>query len=501
MSSRDIRSEDFSGSIVQVANPYTQRCLTDFLMEARDKNLLTAVTDNGAGGLASSVGEMSTLTGGATIDLSKIRLKFDGLLEWEKLLSESQERMTLATDKPEDIKALLKEWRIDFDELGTLNNSGRLVVTTQGKKLVDLSLEVLHDLCPQMKLKSEWTLEKEQADLKTKSQIKIKTPSNLNDFEKYLATAEWASREKILRRFDHEVQGRTLKKPFSGITQETPSDGSLVEIPEANAYVALGHGLNPQQKDFALGVLESFDEGMKRYLLSTGMLQYAALLDNYSWPDPIKNDQSLWKLELSGEILKQITDTCHTPFVSGKDSMKNNDSKFRILETLVVSVFGSARGPAHAPSNYFLDVGQKIYNWAPLTESITLEAKSKQELLELTQNNIEKLKKRYEMLEKWIAEKKLISAKDYSAKCPLKSLFEMTLGRKIGFTADYDKLLRNEGTLGALHLVFAADFDPLKEHPELKNDLQLVGETSCNFHDFEKFRNAYLRAGEEKLWA
>jgi phosphoribosylformylglycinamidine synthase len=502
MSSRDIRSEDFSGSIVQVANPYTQRCLTDFIIEARDKNLLTAVTDNGAGGLASSVGEMSTLTGGATIDLSKIRLKFDGLLEWEKLLSESQERMTLATDKPEEIKKLLKEWRVDFDELGTLNNSGRLVVNTNGKKLIDLSLEVLHDLCPQMKLTSEWTLEKEKVDIQAKLQKKIKAHTTLNDFEKSLAKAEWASREKILRRFDHEVQGRTLKKPFSGITQECPSDGSLIEVPEAKAYVALGHGLNPQQEDFALGVLESFDEGMKRYLLATGMLQYAALLDNYSWPDPIKNDQSLWKLELSGELLSQITDICRTPFVSGKDSMKNNDAKFRILETLVISVFGSARGPECSPASYFLEAGNKIYNWAPLTKNISLEASSRTELLKLTQEYCTKLMARYKLLETWIAEKKVISAKDYSAKCPLKSLFEMSLGRKIGFKLNNspEALLENKGTLGALHLVFAPDFNPFDKNPELAKDLSFVGETTSEF-EFDNYRKAYLKAGEEKLWA
>lgn len=501
MSSRDIRSEDFSGSIVQVANPYTQRCLTDFLMEARDKNLLTAVTDNGAGGLASSVGEMSTLTGGATIDLSNIRLKFDGLLEWEKLLSESQERMTLATDKPEEMKTLLRQWRIEFDQLGTLNNSGRLVVTTQNKKLIDLSLEVLHDICPQLKLKSDWTFEKEKTQLlQSTAEASI---TDLKTFNEHLQKAEWASRENIIRRFDHEVQGRTLKKPFAGATQESPSEGSLIEIPEAQSYVALGHGVNPQEKDFALGVLSSFDEGMKKYLLATGQLNFAALLDNYSWPDPLNNAQSLWKLELSGELLSLITRTSGAPFVSGKDSMKNNDAKFRVLETLVVSVFGSARGPEYMPASFFLKSGQKIYNWMPLDNTLTTKATSRSDLLILSEEKLKTLNTRYALLEKWISEKKVWAAKDYSAKVPLKSLMEMTLGRQIGMKLN-DGLasqLKYTGTLGALHLIFDPSFDPLQTHPELKGSLECIGETAKNFEELEKFRDSYLKAGKEHLWA
>ena len=162
MSSRDIRAEDFSGSIVQVANAYVQRCLTDFLLEARDMNLLTAVTDNGAGGLASSVGEMAQLTGGASIDLSNLRLKNKKLLAWERLLSESQERMTLATDQPEALARLLHEWNIDFDQIGELNSSQYLNVIFDGRPLVKIRLDFLHKGCPQLKLTSDWDYSREK---------------------------------------------------------------------------------------------------------------------------------------------------------------------------------------------------------------------------------------------------------------------------------------------------------------------------------------------------
>jgi phosphoribosylformylglycinamidine (FGAM) synthase-like enzyme len=500
MSSRDIRGEDFSGSMVQVANPYTQRTLTDFLIDARNKGLISAVTDNGAGGMASSVGEMATLTGGAKIDLSNIRLKYEGLLQWEKLLSESQERMTLATHKPQELKALLQEWDVEFDELGELNNTGFFHVSSQGKDLVNISLELLHEQCPQLKLKSGWTFEKEKLELSRES--KNSSPSTLEEIKNFFTTCHGASREEILRRFDHEVQGRSPRKAFAGLTQSTPQEGSLIEVPEAGAYVALGHGLAPREKDFALSVLKSFDESMKRYLLATGQLQYSALLDNFSWPDPLNNDRSLWKLQLANEILALITEKTKIPFISGKDSMKNNDTRFRVPETLVISTFGSALGPEHAPSGFLLKDGLKIFDFHPLEENFILASNNRAELMNKIDSTLEGLMSRYEAIQKWIQEKALWCAKDYSQHHPLKSLFEMSLGRELGieFSLALEKILETKGSLGAFHLVFAP------EHPA-PAELILVGTSQKDFEfsfedkstDLSVWRDNYKTAGRA-LW-
>ncbi len=518
MSSRDIRSEDFAGSIVQVANPYTQRCLTDFLIEARDKGLLSAVTDNGAGGLASSVGEMSTLTGGAEIDLTHVRLKFEGLHAWEKLLSESQERMTLATHDPKGLIELLKSWRIEYDQLGVLNNSGRFVVfhdqSGKKEKLVDVSLQLLHDQCPKLKLSTEWTFEDEKKSVASSISTPIVASHKLTqDFIETLSSSHETSREAICRRFDHEVQGRTLKKPFGGLTQESPQDGSLIEVMEASSYVALGHGLAPKEKDFYLSLLLSFDEAVKKYLLATGQLQYAGLLDNYSWPDPLQNDRSLWKLYTSGEILETISYVTKIPFVSGKDSMKNNDSQHRILETLVISIFGSALGPEHMPTGFITEEGAKIYNWKSIEGSILAHSNNFSSALDLTRATLQKLYSRYQLVEKWIQEKKLICAKDFSALCPLKSLFEMCLGRKKGIhfndNISYKELAAHTSSLGGFHFIFTADFDFEKEIPHhLKEEIIEIGQTNSTFsfvfkdqeQNLETFRKAYHQESEQ-LWA
>ncbi len=73
---------------MQIGDPFTQKRLTDFVLEARNLNLITGITDNGAGGLSSSVGEMAELTGGAVVELSCVPTKYPGLADWEIVVSE-----------------------------------------------------------------------------------------------------------------------------------------------------------------------------------------------------------------------------------------------------------------------------------------------------------------------------------------------------------------------------------------------------------------------------
>jgi phosphoribosylformylglycinamidine (FGAM) synthase-like enzyme len=83
------------GSVVQIGDPIVEKRLADALPQARDRGLYTAITDCGAGGLSSAVGEMAGELG-AEIELARVPLKYDGLRPWEIWLSEAQERMVLA---------------------------------------------------------------------------------------------------------------------------------------------------------------------------------------------------------------------------------------------------------------------------------------------------------------------------------------------------------------------------------------------------------------------
>ncbi|HVJ64351.1 MAG TPA: AIR synthase-related protein [Bdellovibrionota bacterium] len=373
MSSRSLEEGDFVGSAVQVANPFVQRSLTDFLLRARDEGLIDSITDNGAGGLASSVGEMSLSTGGAKIDLSNLRLKVKSIPAWIRLLSESQERMTVATSKPEAFEALARRMQIEWDELGELNDSGRFEVTVHGKKLVDVELEFLHEACPKLELRGEWTRTDEESAI-LEGQRRASKLSPQDTLEHLFVSDELCSREGIVRRFDHEVQGRTLRKPYNGAEQRNPAQGAIVEIPEASgAAVVLTHAAYPEHRDVKRATELAFFETASK-AVATGV-QWGTLsaLDNYAWPDPTNHAHSLSQLVDSAESLARLARTFEIPFVSGKDSMKNNSAVFRARPAVLLSMTGSARSPELVPSSY-LQRPNDIVALLPALEATLLDS-------------------------------------------------------------------------------------------------------------------------------
>lgn len=472
MSSRDLRADDFSGSAVQVAQPFVQRCLTELLIEARDRGLISTLTDNGAGGLASSVGEMAQSSGGATIDLSKLRTKFEGLYGWERLLSESQERMTVGTRSPEAFCKLANEWGVEWDELGTLTDTGRFEVTLDGRSLVSLSLEFLHDACPLMELATEWSWRDEHATLSAGSPARdVSTwmsEAGLRSetlFAKLLSSSHLSSREGVVRRFDHEVQGRTRKLPFGGLTEESPQDGSLLEItedPKRETFVALGHGLAPWRRDIHDNVIHSLDEAIRQGLLAGLRLDEAGFLDNFSWPDPLpgstrpQSDRVLWKLLRTCEVLSSATRAWGVPFVSGKDSMKNNSEGFDIPETLVVSVASAAASPLSIPHGFFTRPNDVVFYLPPLRGSLRdsvlervsgerltserhlLKGANVAELDEDLARLLEELRLRYSQLSEALGAGLVRSAKDISEGGLLTAAFEMCLGRSLGLQLEVE---------------------------------------------------------------
>src|SRR5512145_337025 len=143
---------------VQIGDPITQKMMFDFLLEARELGLYSSITDNGAGGLSSSVGEMAKQPGGARLDLSKAPLKYQGLAPWEILVSEAQERMTLAVPpgQLDELLALAKLREVEATDLGEFTVEPLFEVAFGGKTVALLPMEFLHEGDPEMRLTAEW---------------------------------------------------------------------------------------------------------------------------------------------------------------------------------------------------------------------------------------------------------------------------------------------------------------------------------------------------------
>ena len=300
----------------------------DFLLEARDEGLYRAITDNGAGGFSSSIGELANLCGGCEIHLDKALLKYAGLQPWEILLSESQERMTLAVDPNHygRLAELAKIHDVEICAVGVFTDSGNFHVLYQQKTVACLSLKFLHDGVPQMQLEAEW-IEPKPAQM-----ILPKETDLLSDLHSLLSCYNICSKESIIRQYDHEVQGGTLLKPLVGIHNDAPGDASIIcpfELMESGSKegLCIANGLCPRYSDFDTYSMAAcaIDEAVRNLAAVGCDPSYIAILDNFCWPDPIYDPKKtpdgkfkLAQLVRANKALYHYAIEFETPIISEK---------------------------------------------------------------------------------------------------------------------------------------------------------------------------------------
>ncbi len=330
-------SDSSPSTTVQIGDPFTQKKLTDFLLEARDKNLFNSVTDNGAGGLSSSVGEMAKDCNGALICLESVPLKYPNLASWEIVVSESQERMTFAVcvQKSNDFELLSQKHDIKASCIGKFEDTGYFTVKNGEELVAQIKMDFLHRGNPKMHLKAHWSGPKKQDNPYRQNQ-RQQPPPSLEALESLLSHPNIASKEPWVRRYDHEVQGQTIVKPFYQNRYRSPGDSGVLLLKghggEENNAVAVGHGLHPflSEIDPYLMAVFSVDECVRNLLCSGGNLSKTALLDNFCWPNPIHGIKNLEGEHRLGQLIRAcegLYDTCLSyglPLISGKDSMKND---------------------------------------------------------------------------------------------------------------------------------------------------------------------------------
>jgi phosphoribosylformylglycinamidine synthase II len=330
---------------VQIGDPITQKRMTDMLLEARDRLLYRAITDNGAGGLSSSVGEMALLAGGCEIDLARVPLKYPGLDPWEILVSEAQERMTLAVP-PEDLDAFLElaaRRGVEATVLGRFTGSGRFRVRYREEPVACLDLDFLHHGDPDYELEARF-------EVKSFEEPDIDIPDAGSFFLGMLARLNIRSGEEKVRQYDHEVQGRSVIKPCVGRCGDVPGDAGvlLAEYGEREGIV-LSEAVNPFYSDLdtyhmARAVV---DLAVRRVTAAGGDPAYIAGLDNFCWPNVVKEEmpERSHKLAQLVRANQGLYDAClayRVPLISGKDSMSNDctltSPPISVPPTLLVSV-------------------------------------------------------------------------------------------------------------------------------------------------------------------
>ncbi|MBW2039223.1 MAG: phosphoribosylformylglycinamidine synthase subunit PurL [Deltaproteobacteria bacterium] len=336
-------------SAVQIGDPITQKRMTDFLLVARDRGLYNSITDNGAGGLSSSVGEMARGPGGCEIYLERAPLKYPGLDPWEILLSESQERMTLAVHpaKIDELLELAEKMEVEATVLGSFIDSGRFHCLWHGETVAYLDMDFFHEGVPRMELVARWEQPRHP-------EPDFASPKDLTTtLEGMLSRLNICSKETVIRQYDHEVQGGSAAKPLVGKKEDGPGDAAVIRpLLDSFEGVVVSSGICPRYSDIDTYHMMAcaIDEAIRNNVVVGGDPARMAGLDNFCWPDPVRSDKTpdgeykLAQLVRANKALYDYTTAYGVPCISGKDSMKNDylagDIKISIPPTVLFSVLG-----------------------------------------------------------------------------------------------------------------------------------------------------------------
>jgi phosphoribosylformylglycinamidine synthase len=323
-------SEHTPAGHVQIGDPYTQKKMHDFLLEARDAGLIQFITDNGGGGLSSSVGESARFSGGCEVGLDRVPLKYSGLDQWEIWVSESQERMTVAV-RVGDVDAFLElseKHAVESTVIGTYTDSGKLHLTYDGSTCAYVDMDFLQSGFPQWEFIAEWR----SPEARGLCEPVISEPGGYGRLLcDLLETPNLASKEWISRQYDHEVQGGSVIKPLVGEGRDVNSDAVVIRpVLDSDRGLVFSQAMLPMYSaiDTYHMTACTIDEALRRMVAAGADPGHVGGVDNFCWPsiqyDPETNPDGKYKAAQLVRSCRALADTCRAygiPLLSGKDSM------------------------------------------------------------------------------------------------------------------------------------------------------------------------------------
>ena len=328
--SSEILSKNTPASHVQIGDPYTQKKMHDFILEARDLGYISFITDNGGGGLSSSVGESAMISKGCYVELDKVPLKYNGLDPWEIWVSESQERMTIGVKEKHfnDFMALSEKHSVESTAIGRYTDSNYIHIVYKQKTIAYIDINFLSKGFPQWKFDAEWLSPTSRGLFEPSFNEPLDYNTLLCDI---LSNENIASKEWIAKQYDHEVQGGSVIKPLVGKKRDIPSDACVIRpVLTSKKGLAFASAIIPfySKIDAYHMTACTIDEAVRRVISVGGSLKHIGGIDNFCWPsvqyDSVKNPDGKFKaaqLVRSLKALKDVISKYGIPLLSGKDSM------------------------------------------------------------------------------------------------------------------------------------------------------------------------------------
>ena len=343
-------STEFSHA-VQIGNAITEKKMLDAMLAARDQAdgpLYSGTTDCGAGGFSSAIGEMGKDVG-ATVHLERAPVKYDGLSPTEIWISEAQERMVLSVPpaKVERLRAICAAHGVELCELGEFGSAdGTIRLMWHGTEVGSLDTHFLHEGVPMPTREAVWDAAWSAEQVPAAGNGTGVGPRLLDTACTLLAHPNLASKEWIIRQYDHEVQGASVVKPLVGVGTGGPSDAAVVHpVAGSRRALAIGNGLaTGWNADAYAMTLAAIDECVRNLVCVGADPARIAILDNFCWPS-CDDPRNMGSLVRAAEACYDGALAYRAPFISGKDSLKNqfrtqDGRTIMIPPTLLVSGFG-----------------------------------------------------------------------------------------------------------------------------------------------------------------
>lgn len=349
-------SEEVSRPAVQIANPIEEEKLKRAIIEVRDKKLGAAITDLGGGGLSSAIGELARRYAcGAHVELEKVPLKYGGLAPWEIYISESQERMLLIVPEKnlQQVAKIFEKEDVEATSIGEFTDDQVLRIYYDGYQVGDLDVSFLF-APPKTERVAEWKP-------KTWRDPVLREPHDLTIYVlKLLSSSTVASRERVIRTYDHEVKGNTVLKPLHG-DFAGPNDAAVIKPLDGSwKGIVVSCGVNPRygKIDPYWMAASAIDEAIRNNTAVGG--RRVALLDNFVWGSPEKPDR-LGSLVRACQACYKFAKGFETPFISGKDSLYNESPLGPVTPTLLITALGVIPDVRKAVSLDFKSSGNLVY--------------------------------------------------------------------------------------------------------------------------------------------
>ena len=376
------QSEEVSGGAVQIGNAITEKQVLDVVLQARDRGLYRAITDCGAGGFSSAVGEMGEQIG-AEVWLERAPLKYEGLSYTEIWISEAQERMVLAVEEScwDELEQLCRDERVEATVIGRFVPTGRLQLKYNQQQVADLDMSFLHGGRPPVVREAVYTVPTssiESAASDGPNELIAASDCAQPGWEpervlgEILASPNVASKHWVIRQYDHEVQGGSVIKPLVGVLNDGPSDAAVVRPRlDSRRGLAIACGMNPRYGDLDTYHMaaSAIDEAVRNCIAVGADPDRIAILDNFCWGD-CEVPETLGSLVRAAIACYDVAIAFSTPFISGKDSLNNEFSytddhgerqTIVIPPSLLISAMGQVSDVSQCVTMDFKRPGNRIY--------------------------------------------------------------------------------------------------------------------------------------------